>query len=158
IVTTGNEVLAGKILYNPAYDLVVLRQGDSRVVINPQTMKSFRYYDEGANINRKFITAQGNGFGEIYEVVVAGQIMVLRRGKAECGPSPSDADGYNYFFVRDGAIQALRKFRNRLYPEIKNALAGEMKKQHLNPNHDADVIRLIEIYNSRQFTASLARK
>ena len=151
--------MTGQILYNPSFDLVVFRDHSSRTVVTASNVRSLRYFDVSSNINRRFITVQGSlaKSAKIFEVVLSGEVIVLRHAKSGCGPSPSDRDGYNYFFARNNIVVPLKKFRSRFYEEVKGLLREEAMKLRLNPNDEADAIRLIEIYNARQFSASLAR-
>lgn len=160
VVTTDDQVLTGQILYNPSFDLVVFRDHSSRTVVMASKMRSLRYFDASSNINRRFITVQASELSnsaKIFEVVLDGEVAVLRRSKSGSGASPSDCDGYNYFFARNKIIVPLKKFRNKFYPEVKELLRDDAMKLGLNPSDEADAIRLIEIYNARQFSASLAR-
>ncbi len=160
IVTTNNHVMTGQILYNPSFDLVVFRDHSSRTVVMASDVRSLRYFDASSNINRRFITVRRSDLAKsakIFEVVLSGEVTVLRHAKSGCGPSPSDRDGYNYFFARNNIVVPLKKFRSRFYEEVKGLLREEAMKLRLNPNDEADAIRLIEIYNARQFSASLAR-
>ncbi len=157
VVTVADEVIVGEILLHPQYDLLVIRQGDSRLVLTASKLKSIRYFDEGSNINRKFVVLSDNQNQrerKIYEVILFGAVPVLRRAKNTFTVTSSNADGYNYYFVRDEKIRSVRKFRSNLYPDIKKFLKNEERILHLNPNHTADAIRFIELYN--QFSSIMA--
>jgi hypothetical protein len=151
VVTAGEEVLQGELLFHPKNDMLVIRQQDQVKVLTSDLVKSFRYFDESANINRKFVslTAEGMDHPGIYELIIPGDISVLRKMKRSAGPSPSDQGGYRYFFYEHGKLQPIEKFTRRLYPSIRMWLIKEEKEFHLNRNRMADAIRYIQLYNQK---------
>ncbi len=158
VVTKENQVLAGDILFHPRYDLLVVRQNDQTSVMIAGKLKSFQFYDESINVNRKFISFSNAALeNKIYEVVVSGEVMVLRREKNTTVEIPSDEAGFNYYFLQNGSVRDLRKFRASLYPQLRSLLEVERKHLHLNPNEPADVIQMIELYN-HQFSNPLASR
>ena len=144
VVTTDNLVLTGNILYQGNYELVVVRCTDDPVahVLQAKQLKSFRYYDDKADINRKFIST-GN---KLYEEVVSGNIAVWRKSKSGLA-NGDDRDDFIYFFSDNQVVYPLMKFRSILYPKISTTVALQEKTFHLNPNRPADVVRYIQLYN-----------
>jgi hypothetical protein len=160
VVTIEDKVVTGEILFHPQFDLLVIRDNDITEVLPASRIKSFRFFDEAANINRKFASLAGTDYlfkNKIYEIVLLGEISVLRRAKSTFAVTASDADGYQYYFQHEGKISSLKKFRNILYPRMKELLVNEEKQLRLNPNQMADAIRFIELYN-RKFSGFLASR
>ncbi|CAN5383436.1 hypothetical protein BH09BAC3_BH09BAC3_14010 [soil metagenome] len=148
VVTSENAVITGELFFHAMEDVLVIRHDSVTRVLCAATIRSFNVYDQSANINRKFISlSDKNEFGRkrIYEVVVNGAVPVIRRLKSEAGYDNDDE--YLYYFIQDGEIKSLRKFRSELYPDVHTKLAVEEKNFHLNPNRMADAIRFIMLYN-----------
>lgn len=144
VVTSDGSVLAGEIFYHPGHDLLIVKRKDNRQVLLANSVKSFRFYDPTDNINRKFLSIDN----KLYEVVVAGEIPVLRKAKGILKDHPSDSDGYHYYFFYNSSVEKLSKFRAVLYPAIRFQLAEKEKEFNLDPNLPADAIRYIQLFNN----------
>jgi hypothetical protein len=116
----------------------------AKVILAAQ-LKSFRFYDPEANINRKFIVFDQ----KILEEVLPGSIPVVRKARP-LAITNSDRDGFDYYFIHDQQLVRLERFRTRLYPELSGMLTVEEKEQHLNPNNPSDAMRYIQLYNKKQ--------
>lgn len=149
VVTTDLEVITGHILYQNSFELVVIRGCDEQMaqVRLASQLKSFRFYDQGADINRKFVIIDKS----IFEEVVPGLISVVRKAKP-LAIARSDREGYDYYFLRDDRLERLEKFRAKLYPKISGLMMDEENELRLNPNNTSDAIRYIQLYNKKQST------
>jgi hypothetical protein len=154
-VLKTREVLVGEISIETEYDLILHRCNGKVVVYPAHRILSVYFYDEVANINRKFISLKENGLFNHYqllEIVLRGEVSIYRRQKAWTGNSPSDADGYHYFIFHHDQLIDLLKFRNQVYPlliqETGYMLTTFIDENRLNPNSCADAIAIIGFYNS----------
>ncbi len=150
VVGADNEVIVGSLLFQHEHDLVVVRSLLGTDVLPSWQIISFRYYDSAANLNRRFISLRDKEISErarLYEVVVAGNVLVVRREKYHSGGEVPDRDGFCYYFVRGGRIVSLMRFRTELYPEIRSILARPEREMRLNPNRPDHAIRYIQLYN-----------
>lgn len=157
VVLKGAEVQQGDISVDVRFDLILFRRGDSVMVYPAHRIQSFYYYDASANINRRFISLQNqnNVFREyhLYEVVLRGDVSVLRKQKGEIVSNENpDRLNYNYFVKMADVITTLAEFRKKVYPELlkvsHNSLLEFVHREHINPNHADDAIRIIKFYNA----------
>jgi hypothetical protein len=154
VVLKTKEVLVGEVSIEPAYDLI-LHRVEGRVEVYPaHKIQSLHFYDEEANINRKFISLKQEGVfnhHQLYEVVLWGAVNVYRKQKAWTGNSPSDADGFNYYVSYRDHLNDIHKFRDRVYPYLLESagslLSVFMDENNLNPNLSASAITIAQFYN-----------
>ena len=150
VVTSEDSVIVGEVLYESRFELVMIRHDSRPRVILAKHLKSFRYFDESQNVNRKFVRLSQDvnaNKSRIYEVVLTGKILVVRLPKLSSFRFSAEDTQHVYYFVRDGKIEKLAKFRNRLYPEIRPLLELSEKEKGLDPNNLASAIRYIELFN-----------
>ena len=155
VVLKTKEVLVGEVSIEPAYDLI-LHRIDGRVEVYPaHKIQSLHFYDEDANINRKFISLKQEGLfnrHQLYEVVLWGEVNIYRKQKAWTGKSPSDADGFNYYVYYRDQLSDIHKFRDRVYPYLLESagslLTAFMDENNLNPNLSASAITIVHFCNN----------
>lgn len=158
VVLTTREVLKGKINLHELYDVVTLNNGDDMKVFPANRIHSVYFYDAKANINRKFTSIQHSSHGafssyQIFEVVLSGEIRVLRRLKSNLSDPSDDASGYHYYYQIRHEIVALHKFKSKAFPIMVRtceSLLPYVEQNKLNPTFSADVIRIIDFYNKTQ--------
>jgi len=155
VVLKTNEVLLGEISVEPQYDLILYRSNGKVEVYPSHRIHSVYFFDEDANINRKFISLkQGDGFfnhHQLYEIVVWGEVNMYRKQKTLTGNHPLDAEGFNYFISNRDKLIPLHKFRSSVYPYLLESAGSQlsvfMDKNNLNPNLPANAIIIIQFYN-----------
>ena len=160
IVLKSKEVLPGEILVEPEYDLVLHRVNNKVDVYPAHRIQSVYFYDEEANINRRFISLKEQGLfthHQLMEVVISGEVSIYRKQKVFITNTPSDAEGYYYFIDHQNHLIDLFKFRTRVYPHLVessgNMLTVFMQENNLNPNSSANAITIITFYNNLQLKA-----
>ncbi len=154
VVLKTKEVLVGEISIEPNYDLILHRVKGKVEVYPAHKIHSLYFYDEEANINRKFISLKEAGLfnhHQLLEIVLRGEISIYRKQKACTGNSPSDANDFCYYTYHHEQLIDLLKFRSQVYPQLigssGNRISIFINKNKLNPNSSADAIKIIEFYN-----------
>jgi hypothetical protein len=115
-----------------------------------------QYFDAKANLNRKFISVQDTDTHlrsyHLYEVVLRGEVSVLRRDDRYASAQLSDGNDYRYSIQYDDVLYSLQSFRASVYPGLVQKGGAELlqfiHRQRINPNHAADAIRIIKQYNT----------
>jgi hypothetical protein len=155
VVLKTKEVLVGEVSIEPVYDLILHRVDGKVEVYSAHKIQSLHFYDEKANINRKFISLRQAGLfnhHQLYEIVLWGEVSVYRKQKTWTGNSPSDADGFNYFLSYRDQLTDIHKFRDRVYPYLLESagslLSVFIDKNNLNPNLSASAITIVHFYNT----------
>jgi hypothetical protein len=157
ITLSDNQVVTGKILVHRAYDLVLIEYRDSIAVFPAHKISALRYFDEEANINRKFVAilneTETRRVPVIFEMVVSGKVQVLRRLKSIHHEETDDADGYNYYSYFNGNLHNLKDFAGKVYPEIQSLSLKEfVSSRKISPYQMQDVFSIIKHFN-RQYSA-----
>lgn len=152
IVMADGEVRQGELAFQVS-EIVLFRASGEVTVFTASKVRSFRYYDQLENINRKFVS-RASSLGRtacFYEVVVLGEVSVIRKLSHHMisNRKNSDKDDYNYFICFQNNLIPLHHFRNKVYPSLTSSrqIGRLIKDRHLNPNHKADAIQIIQLYN-----------
>lgn len=139
VVDNNGKVWVGK--FQVVKDVVVLSKSQGAEVFPAWRTREVRGYDSLRNLNRRWIShASISGEPRYYEMVVEGKIRVVRRSHGDT--SARDVD-YDYFYIDDGVLIPLMKFRDQLYKKIRVSTGDDL----LNPNEPSDAIRYIQRYN-----------
>ena len=132
-----------------------------RTVYPAHKIRSLYFYDRGSNINRRYLSLKEDhgvrSSYHLYEIVVTGQVDVLRRKKMSAFSGHSSELDFNYFTRYNDELTALRKFKKKVFPQLRsepvtrleNFIAANKLRADLPPN----AIRIIEFYNSLVKTA-----
>jgi hypothetical protein len=163
-VLNNGEVITGKFAYN--HDVLLSKAGDHVDVLPSLKVKSFRFYDIQTNVNRHFVSlaSSKNLFSTpyFYEVVVWGNTSVVRKQRhiVDYQSKNKEADHFDYFVLINRELIPLRKFRTKVYPRLLFLASFPLMEwvtQHkLNPNHQADAIRIIQQANKIPQEISIA--
>jgi len=155
LVLRDNTVLTGDISMESQHDLVLFRT-DGKVNVYPAyKIAAVYYYDPLANVNRRFLTLKTENDQwhpiHLYEVVLKGEISVIRKLKALAVESYCSAYDYDYFLVTNGGVIKLERFRKIVYPEILKeagvSLSVYVRENKLDPNESAAAIQIVDHYN-----------
>ncbi len=161
LVTVDGEVQQGELAFQVS-EIVLFRAAGEVTVYPANKVRSFRYFDQEENINRKYVS-RPSAYGRnasFYEVIVVGEVSVMRllKSKRITDRKKSDLDDYDYFVLFEGNLIILNQFRNKVYPELI-ARSGQIpfliKEHHLNPNQKADAIRIVQLYNKVAYTETV---
>ena len=155
VVLSNGVVLAGKISVEIQHDLILFQQEEGSSVYQAHQIMALYFYDEPAKINRRFVSLKDEDrlrpSFKLYEVVVSGEAMVLRRKKKFAFPKQTDPLDYNYFTWYRNILGPLAKFSNSVLPELIIATDGELKrsitKNRLKLHDAGSAIRIIQLYN-----------
>jgi hypothetical protein len=155
VVLNTEQVLNAEIAVAAKHDLVLMKVGDRVEVLPAHRIKAIYYYDPQQKINRKFISLSTSSLArqqwKLYEVVLNGDLPVLRRLKSIASKSESVTDDFEYFVYNHQEMVNLKRFRARVYPELVAAkgslLTHYVKSNRLNPNNEASAIRIVEHFN-----------
>jgi len=165
VVLRSHEVLTGTVAIDAMHDLV-LHKVDTHVNVYPAHKVMWLYfYDSAANINRRYmswpVAASGARLhSQLYEVVLQGDIMVLRRPRDM--QTTAAIDGYHYFLKREDGVMPLYAFKKKVYPlllqETDGLLDAFRREYKLNPMEIADAVKLIEYYNQQVRAGNIMAK
>jgi hypothetical protein len=155
LVLSNNKVLCGKISVNMKHDMVLYNANDHVDVYPAHTVRSVHLYDSKVNVNRKFVMFNENKSpirrSYLYEVVLSGKLSVWRHVKVTSIEPYADAVDFDYYIKEESELVALDKFRTRFYNELLDngglIFSIYIKENKLDPNVDADVIRIVDGYN-----------
>ena len=160
VVLTSGDVIIGKMVIEPSLDVLLVQRDKERIVYPAHKVKSFYYYDESSDINRRFISLRDNSamhnHYQLFEIVLQGEVDVLRRQKTR-SLKPSDALDFTYYVSYRDDVMLLRKFGKKVYPHLKSSmetLDEFVVSNHLRAYDDSNSIRIIEYYN-RQLRAEV---
>ncbi len=163
VVLKSKIVLSGVLSVNSLHNLVLFQVGDHVMVYPAHKVKQVIYYDRRENINRRLVSVRQNmGSGIyylLYEVVVAGEMPVLRRCRTGLNKVADDALAYAYYLKAGEELVPIQKFRSRFYKNMvrsSQALAGFIENNNLNANSSADVIKMLKFYNNLHSGAAVA--
>jgi hypothetical protein len=166
LVLSNCKVLVGKIALEPQHDLILFDDGISRDVYPAFRLKSFYFYDREADVNRRYISMQQKNnvrtAYQLYEVVVTGQVEVLRRQKENSVLVGSTELNFNYYIKYNESITPLKKFGRKVFPKMLAATDERLDKyvtdRRLKTYDMGNAIQIIEYYNRLVKSAeSLAR-
>lgn len=164
-MTVEEEVIQGEFLVNFKQNVIIYDAENKRRFFLPSKIKSFRYFDEEANINRKFITIQENRKYEFYEIVSEGEIVVVRKKMPiyKILPEkryiydrynyPEEAQNYRYFILNDcNELMEFSQFQRKILPKLdkewnKQLTAFCKQENLLIRDNEIDMIRLIIYFN-----------
>jgi hypothetical protein len=155
LVLNNKQVLCGKIAVELKYDMVLFKSDDKVDVYPAHSVQSVFYYDATANVNRKFIVLASGKYPMkkpyLYEVVLFGNVQIVRHLKDVSIAPYADADDFSYFIRTEDCLTPLEKFRKRLYDDMLHEGGLELSvfvtEQHLDPNVSAHAIMIVEEYN-----------
>jgi len=164
VVLASNHVVRGKISIEPFLDVILVEDNHRRTVYPAHKVSSLYFYDEAANINRRFVSIlERNSHHtnyQFFEVVVYGEVNVLRRQKVKT-LRPSDALDFMYYTQYNDDVVPLRKFGKKVCPRLKatsdsrldDFIADNKLQAHTDPNS----IRIVEYYNHLRLGEAAAK-
>jgi hypothetical protein len=155
VVLSTCEVLVGKISIKDEHDLILFEQGETRTVYPAHKIRSLYFYDRGRNINRRYLSLKEDygvrSIYHLYEIVVTGKVDILRKKKMSAfSDNPSELD-FNYFIRYNDELIALRKFKKKVFPQLRSdpdtRLENFITANKLRADLPTNAIRIIEYYN-----------
>jgi hypothetical protein len=160
VVLTSGDVINGKMVVEPSLGVLLVQQNSLRTVYPAHKIKSFYYYDDFSDINRRFISLLDKSrlynHHQFFEIVVQGEVSVLRRQQTR-SLHPSDALDFTYYVSYRDDVMLLKKFGRKVYPQLRTSmerLEDFVASNHLRAYDSSNSIRIIEYYN-RQLRADM---
>jgi hypothetical protein len=152
ILKEGKEVITGKVAVQPAFDLVLMDFKDSIKIYPAHKVLSLRYFDPFTKINKKFTVIQlvvGNfKASRLFEIVVSGEIPVLRRIHSTLSDTEDHATSYDYYLYFKGEVIDLTDFKQRVFSTIHSEpLKNHVAKEKLSLFVKQDIILIVQYYN-----------
>lgn len=156
LVLLNGEVRVGRIALEIDHDMVLFEEQGSRTVYPAHKIKSLYVYDKNSDINRRYVSLKqqdgARSDHHLYEIVIAGEVDIIRRKKSALLSMEGDALDYNYFIRYDDVLTPLKKFKKNVYPMLQ-AQSGKrldifIAMNRLQSNLPINSIRIIEYYNT----------
>ncbi|MBA4053538.1 MAG: hypothetical protein C0490_02390 [Marivirga sp.] len=154
MVLESDRVITGRISIEPLHHLILFENNEARTVYPAHAIKSLYFYDEANNINRRFVSVREKEIAyrqyHLYEIVLQGEITFLRRQNSKTN-HPSDALDFNYYVRYGGDMVSLRKFRRKIYPDLRMRAGASLEDfiaaNNIRTTSDKNLIRIVEFYN-----------
>jgi len=166
LILSNNEILRGKFAIEQLHDIILYQDDIVSDVFPAHKVRSLYFYDEKEDINRRFVSVKQNDMSrpwhQIYEIVVAGEVTVMRRKKAS-EKHLSNASSFTYHIQYQDSLIPFGKFTKQIYPILStnmgSCLEEYIRKNRLRTYHMAGSIQIIEFYNrSSRSTEVQARR
>jgi hypothetical protein len=154
IVLKSEKILQGELSPQTDHDAVFLRNGDAVMVYPAHKLKSFHFFDSSASVARKFVALEVllgvASAHQIYELVVEGEINVLRKERSMWYSVYAEALDFDYYILLDDQFIPISKFKRKVYPSLLQNSKNLKKFVHDNTlaaRRATDVVKIIEYYN-----------
>lgn len=168
LVLKNDKVLVGEVIIEPALNVVLFRSGDQSSYYPSPEINYVIYHDKDADLNRKFMSVAteqaGREINELYEVVLRGEISVIRKPRSANIPALADVGNFDYFVLEDSnQVVKLSQFNKKVFPTIeasfsKQQLREFMHEKKLDPRRITDAIQLIQYYNDWAMVSASAER
>ena len=153
VVLRDQQILNGQVAIHKRENLILFRLEDKVTVYPAHKIQNVFYYDQNADINRKFVSIANleHGYAEyqLFEIVLRGPVTVLRKERFHL--NHEDHEDFNYFTLYRDEIVPIKQFRKKVYPHLSDCDPFEFSayevKERLNLNSTKDAISLIKFYN-----------
>jgi hypothetical protein len=127
--------------------------GEKVTVYPAHKIQNVFYYDQNADINRKFVSIANREHGyaeyQLFEIVLRGPVTVLRKERFHL--NHEDHEDFNYFTLYRDEVLPIKQFRKKVYPHLSDydpfKFSAYEVKERLNLNSTKDAISLIKFYN-----------
>jgi hypothetical protein len=122
IIDARQEVILSQLMLEPAFDAVIYKptlDTATRIILPAHRVRSFRYFDVHNNINRQFISIRQDGVYRFYEVVIFGEVKVVRRlKKGVLSWEADEGHDYDFFCSFRNELVDLKKFKAAVVPHL----------------------------------------
>lgn len=152
IVLADKTVHKGEVVVHGAFDLVLFRDASGVMVYPAHKISALYYFDVAANINRKYVslaTSVESKHFAIFEIVLYGDIKVVRKVQSQRSDTSDDRQGYNYFIHFQNELISMNDFDKTVFPLLSHdspSLPGMVSEAKLNPSTAADVIPILKLF------------
>lgn len=165
MVLKSGKVLRGQISVNYEHDVVLFRLGNADMVYPAHKVRSFTIMDAAGEARRSFISLQLSigpaTMYRFYEIILNGNISVLRRQRVVWYSVHMDEETFDYFVHNGNEVTSLQIFKRKVLPVMLRAqeteLASYVRQHHLSKHKLPHLIRIINYYNVEVSKSPLAR-
>ena len=156
VVLKSKSVLRGEISVKHGYDVVFFRVSDQVSVIPAFKIAYVNMYDEDLEAERRFVSLNiGVGASrsfQFFELLVDGEVSILRRELNVWYSIHVDLTDYEYFVLFNDEILPLHKFRKKVFPSMldksQGALQQYVKSNQLSAKTLDDILDMSQYYNN----------
>lgn len=156
VVLKSKSVLRGEISVRHGYDVIFFRVSDQVSVIPAFKIAFINLFDESLQAQRRFVSLNiGLGAShsfKFFELLVDGEVSILRRELTVWYSLHLDLTDYEYFVLYNDEILELHKFRKKIYPTLlensEGALESYVKTNQLSAKTLEDILEMTEYYNN----------
>lgn len=158
LVLKSQKTLRGEIAIRYDYEVVLYRVADEVMVYPAHKIQSIYIYDEEAGNNRQFISLElslgAATFHQFYEVVLNGDVSVLRRQRIVWYSLHLDTIDYDYYVKSKDEITSLHLFKRKVLPDLLRSsdgtLSSYIRDNRLSKHSLNDMIQIIDHFNQLQ--------
>lgn len=159
----SDRVVEGELSVRTDCDVVILRNGDAMMVYPAHKVETLAIFDTQENQRRTFISVKKEVgaavFFELFEVVLGGEISVLRKERSPWRLRHLREREFEYFVYSDNVLLPLNKFRKKLFRRVASKdLKQYVRKHRLNLYQIHDAVRIIEYINRKDLATELAMR
>lgn len=176
VVLKDDQVLIGQVKHNSQLNIVQVKDDEKMKTFSAYQVAKFSFNDTQLGFIRRFVSVpyeqESKNFSDaFFEVIIQGEIRLLRRAKAYVNGDVANesqevynvngytinnfqyqhAMSFDYFFQVDGQVVPSDKFKRMLLPDIRdsynNAVAQFIDDNHLNIHKIYDQVLIIRYYN-----------
>ena len=166
VLLKDNKLLRGEISVRPDCDVVLFRIGEIEMVYPAHRIVSLSFFDDDLGERRTFISVLNEAGAarayELYEVVLDGEISILRKELSSWQSYYLEVEDFAYFAFMNNELMDLKTFRRRAYKRLLKDNAADIdeyvRENHLNPNTFMDMVRVINKINVEKKARALARE
>lgn len=166
VVLTNNRVIKGEFAVRTDCDVVILRNGDALMVYPAHKVKWLSIFDTQINEKRDFISLEET-FGaavthELYEVLLDGELSVLRKERSSWQALYMEMDDFEYYVQYQDELIPLNKFRRKHYRKLYRSASADFRKhvkeKRLNIYQLRDTLLIIDRINQEGIFTALAQR
>ena len=164
VTLADKQVLTGDISVDTQYDLVLYKNGNLVDVYPAHRVYATRIYDSTKHINRRYVSIKDQinpRHVELFEIVTSGEISVLRREVTRYSTTTEhEALGFEYFVLFEDELIGLKEFNPKVYSKLKgnDVTQSFVRRNKLNPNIDANAVRIIQYHNKMVASAEVVKR
>lgn len=159
------KVLRGEISVRPDCDVVLFRIGEIEMVYPAHRIVSLSFFDDDLKEKRTFISILTEAGAvrayELYEVVIDGEISILRKELSSWQSYYLEVEDFAYFAFLNDELLDLKTFRRRVYKKLLKDHAADIdeyvRAHNLSPYSFMDMVRVINKINVEKKARALAR-
>ena len=164
VLLKDKKILRGEINVRPDCDVVLFRIGEIEMVYPAHKVVTLSFFDDDLEQKRTFISLlskEGAAIAyELYEVIVDGEISILRKELSSWQSYYLEVEDFQYFALIDDELLDIKTFRRRVYKKLLKEHAPEIdeyvREHNLSPYTFIDMVQVINEINVGKKARALA--